>query len=66
MSQLRDDPAAEVLLMYYDQDVSIKDIAKLKRAPIGTISSRLLRLRRKYKGMLESAMDGFEMKAQGG
>jgi RNA polymerase sigma-70 factor (ECF subfamily) len=50
---LRDDPKASTLVQYYDEDLSIKEIAERSHESTATVSSRLSRQRRRYISRLE-------------
>ncbi|WP_052304286.1 RNA polymerase sigma factor [Desulfosporosinus orientis] len=39
-------------ILYYYEDMSVKDIAKTLDLPVGTVKSRLARAREKLKGLL--------------
>lgn len=53
LSSLRDDPQASTLVQYYDEDLSIKEIAERGQESTATVSSRLSRQRRRYLARLE-------------
>ena len=53
MKEIRHDPEAETLVLFYDEDLSVKEIAKKLDESTGTITSRLSRLRKKYQKILE-------------
>jgi RNA polymerase sigma-70 factor (ECF subfamily) len=50
---LRDDPQASTLVQYYDEDLSIREIAERSQESTATVSSRLSRQRRRYRSQLE-------------
>ncbi len=53
LCSLRDDPQASTLVQYYDEDLSIKEIAERGQESTATVSSRLSRQRRRYRDRLE-------------
>lgn len=43
----------DVILLYYYQDLSLKDIARTLGLPLPTVSSRLIRARKRLSGQLK-------------
>ncbi|HYX37671.1 MAG TPA: sigma-70 family RNA polymerase sigma factor [Oligoflexus sp.] len=60
---IQGDPGADVLLLFYDQETSVKDIAAQKQEKVGTITSRLSRLRNKYRSKLQQHIESSESMA---
>ncbi|HYX35878.1 MAG TPA: RNA polymerase sigma factor [Oligoflexus sp.] len=57
LDSLRDDPQASTLVQYYDENLSIKEIAARSQESMATISSRLSRQRRRYRAQLEHEVE---------
>ena len=47
----------EVILLYYDQSLKLKDIAQLLRLPVNTVSTRLRRARKQLEKALKGEME---------
>ena len=47
----------EVILLYYDQSMKLKDIAQLLRLPVNTVSTRLRRARKQLEKALKGEME---------
>jgi RNA polymerase sigma-70 factor (ECF subfamily) len=56
LSSLRGDPQASTLVQYYDENLSIKEIAARSQESTATVSSRLSRQRRRYRRFLEEQL----------
>jgi RNA polymerase sigma-70 factor (ECF subfamily) len=56
LSSLRGDPRASTLVQYYDENLSIKEIAARSQESMATVSSRLSRQRRRYRPLLEAQL----------
>ncbi|WP_141733606.1 RNA polymerase sigma factor [Oligoflexus tunisiensis] len=52
LQALRDDPKASTLVQYYDDDLSIREIAERNAESTATVSSRLSRQRQRYRMQL--------------
>ncbi len=54
LDSLHSDPQAKILVLFYDQELGVKEIAARTKESVGTITSRLTRCRQKYKNALEA------------
>jgi RNA polymerase sigma-70 factor, ECF subfamily len=57
LDEIQDEPGAEVLIQYYKEGLTVREIAAKRQEPISSVTSRLTRARARFKEHLRSRLD---------
>lgn len=60
LEDMKNEPAGEILILYYQEGLSIREIAEKRSESLGNISSKLARARARFKERLKSRLDALD------